>query len=318
MATVTRWSSRLRRWAVDRGGPPADPAAPPGDAEFLELAYRVILGRPADPAGRELYTAMLADGRISRDKFLDGLRNSPECLRRRWDGATPEERGRMAQEAVHAARLEIFAQLPRARRIVDLGGSCEGRPEGAMVAFGYPYTFDSLSIVELPRDERHAIYADICGEYRDVVATPQGPVRYVYSSLADLSAFEDGSIDLVYSGQSIEHVARDDADKACREAFRILRPGGQFCLDTPNRAVTKIQYPNDYINPDHEYEFTHAELSGLLSSCGYAIEESKGACLFARSVASGVFDLEECVRHPHLYDDIEQCYLLYYRCRKPC
>ncbi|HWE40850.1 MAG TPA: methyltransferase domain-containing protein [Isosphaeraceae bacterium] len=207
--------------------------------------------------------------------------------------------------------------MPKARRIVDLGGSCEGRPEGAMVAFGYPYAFESLSIVELPRDERHALYAEICGEYRDVIATPQGPVCDVYSSLADLSAFEDGSIDLVYSGQSIEHVTLDDAVAACREVCHVLRPGGHFCLDTPNRAVTKIQYPDEYINPDHKYEFTHAELSALLSSTGFAIEEAKGACLFARSLASGVFDLEEAVRHAHLYDDIEQCYLLYYRCRKP-
>ena len=44
------------------------------------------------------------------------------------------------------------------------------------------------------------------------VASARGPVTYRYQSMTDLSSFADGSFDLVYSGQSIEHVSEDEAD----------------------------------------------------------------------------------------------------------
>ena len=134
--------------------------------------------------------------------------------------------------------------------------------------------------------------------------------------MADLSAFDDASVDLVYSGQSIEHVTRDDAEAACREVRRVLKPGGQFCLDTPNRAITKLEFPHGWINPDHEHEYTHAELSGLLARHGFAVAEAKGIARFAESARAGVFDMREGVRNAGLFDDIESCYLLYYRCVK--
>jgi SAM-dependent methyltransferase len=55
-----------------------------------------------------------------------------------------------------------------------------------------------------------------------------------------LDAFADGTFDLVWSGQSIEHVSREAAERMVREAFRVLVPKGRFCLDTPIRAVTGL------------------------------------------------------------------------------
>ncbi len=71
-----------------------------------------------------------------------------------------------------------------------------------------------------------AIYKSICDDYREVVRTPLGPVHYVYTSPADLSMFEAGAFDLVYSGQSIEHVTREEGLLACQEVRRVLAPGG--------------------------------------------------------------------------------------------
>jgi len=293
-----------------------DPIAAHGIEGYIDLAYQLVLGRHADADGLGHYGDRMRAGEMSDDQFISALVDSPEFKERQWSRASCAFQARKSLEALHGARLQIIASLPRVKRILDLGGSAAGRPEGALITYGYPYSFESLTIVDLPREERHQIYADICGEYHDVVPTPQGPVNYVYSSLADLSAFADASFDLVYSGQSIEHVTREDADRACREVYRVLKPGGWFCLDTPNRAVTRIQCPNSLINPDHDYEYTHIELSELLTSHGFAIEEAKGAALYARSVERGVFEMEEGVRHGYLYDDIERCYLLYYRCRK--
>ena len=52
--------------------------------------------------------------------------------------------------------------------------------------------------------------------------------------MVDLGRYGDGAFDMVYSGQTIEHVTEADGDTVVREAFRVLAPGGWFCLDTPN------------------------------------------------------------------------------------
>jgi SAM-dependent methyltransferase len=274
-------------------------------AEFVSLAYPLLLNRRVDPAGYQLYVPLLEGGHMTRPQLIASLTNSVEF------------KAPQVSETLHRCRLQLVRSLPAAEVIVDLGGSCHGRPEGAMLVMGYPHSFGSLSIVEPPREERHEIYADHCGEYPDIIQTAQGPVRYVYRSMIDLSEFPDNSVDLVYSGESIEHVTRTEARQACREAHRILRPGGSFCLDTPNRAVTCLQCPTAFINPDHKHEYTHPELAALLEEVGFVISEAKGLCLAVESVRQETFLPDECIRNEGIYDDIAASYLLYYRCEKP-
>jgi SAM-dependent methyltransferase len=45
--------------------------------------------------------------------------------------------------------------------------------------------------------------------------------------------FADDSFDFVYSYHALEHVS--DPRRALREMQRVLRPGGHFCIGTPNR-----------------------------------------------------------------------------------
>ncbi|MFN4258880.1 MAG: methyltransferase domain-containing protein [Gemmataceae bacterium] len=277
-------------------------------AEFAGLAYRFILGRAIDVTGFNEYVPRLANRQLTREQFLAYLYCSSEF-----------QRDRMCLDlfqVLHDSRRQLVRQLPKADVIVDLGGSCHHRPEGALVVMGYPYRFHNLSIVELPRQQRHEMYAEHCDEYHETVSTPLGPVRYVYTSMTDLSMFADESVDLVYSGQSIEHVTPDEARQVCAEARRIVKPGGYFCLDTPNRAVTVLQSPNNWINPDHKYEYTHAEMARLLAETGWLIREAKGLCLAEQSLRAGNFLEADCRRHPGLYDDVASCYLLYYKCQK--
>jgi len=46
--------------------------------------------------------------------------------------------------------------------------------------------------------------------------------------------FDSSSFDLVYSFHALEHIP--DCQKALSEMNRVLRPGGTFCIGTPNRA----------------------------------------------------------------------------------
>jgi predicted SAM-dependent methyltransferase len=289
-----------------RGGRPPrrKKLTPAGVSSLVRLGYQLILGRPADLEGFNNHVLAIASGHLTAHQFVVSLIQSPEF------------KSHLLHPGLHRSRQQIVRRLPGADMIVDLGGSAAGRPEGALVYMGYPHSFKRLSIVEPPRDERHAIYANHCGDYNEVIQTAQGPVCYVYKSMTDLSDFADQSIDLVYSGQSIEHVGQEEAKRSLREVFRILKPGGHFCLDTPNRAITRLQCPDQLINPDHKYEYTHQELSALLAEAGFSIREVLGLCWTPNSLKTGKFVIEECIAHEGLYDDFENCYLLYYACRK--
>jgi hypothetical protein len=277
-------------------------------ATFVDLVYQVLLGRRVDPEGFATFVPALHAQHLDRRQFVAALLESPE-FRQRWGKESFFDK-------LHAARVTMVKQLPRADVIVDLGGSCHDRAEGALVVMGYPYRFRELHIVELPVEERHDIYKSL-GNYQHVVPTAQGAVKYHFHSMTDLSEFADDSVDLVFAGESIEHVSVEEARVVCREAFRVLRPGGHFCLDTPNRAVTRLQLPDSFVNPDHKFEFTHPQMVELLTEPGFEIVEAKGMCLASESVRTGTFDVMECCRHNGLYDDVANCYLLYYKCRKP-
>jgi hypothetical protein len=293
------------RWA----GPALPEVAGLGNAAFVDLAYQVVLGRHAEPSALAGFTEQLDLWKTTRYRLITKLVESEEFEGLIWDGLE-------FWVTQHRARLIVAAMLPKAETIVDLGGSCEGRPEGALVEFGYPYRFQSLSIVELPRDRRHELYTEICGEYTEVIETDNGPVSYVYASMTDLSAFGDATVDLVYAGQSIEHVTPEEAVTVFREVRRVLKPGGHFCFDTPNRAVTRLDNPDKFVVDDHKVEYTHPEMSALIEGNGFAVVEAKGLVLMSQSVEEGRFIPREVSGRGRIYDDIENCWLLYYKCRK--
>jgi SAM-dependent methyltransferase len=277
------------------------------DEQALRMAYNVLLRREPDQSGREHFLDALASGELGRDGVLDHLRWSPE-----FHHGVPV-RGSQLGHSLHLSRSEFIIGLPPARRILDLGGSSSYSDWGAMVVMGYPYDFESLTIVDLPPDDRHEIY-----RYDDMpteVKSPNGPVRYAYHSMADLGRYPDGSFDLVYSGQSIEHVIPEEADHVLAEVHRVLEPGGYLALDTPNARACRAQQA-EFIDPDHKVEYTHAEMTAKLEKAGFTIEEAKGLNYVGRSLAAGEFSVEEAGVNAGLYATPEDCYLLAYICRK--
>ena len=220
--------------------------------------------------------------------------------------------------AMHASRSAWVRSLPSARHIVDLGGVARDNPLGSLLFMGYPHDFDELVIIDLPSEERHELYVD--GQQPVEHQTDRGRIRYQYHSMTDLSAFADRSIDLVVSGQTFEHVTRDEGEQVLAETYRVLRPGGTLALDTPNRAVTALEVrvgPAEFINPDHKVEYHHAEMLELFGRHGFDMTISYGLSHMPATVASGVFDTGELLRHPGLYSDPEACYMLAYLARRP-
>jgi hypothetical protein len=276
--------------------------------QAVRLAYNVILNREPDPGGFADHVQRITSRSMTVQDLPFWIRGSEEAV----NGVRFP--AHLLGPALHLGRCHFIRSLPPARNIVDLGGSHSARAEGAFVAMGYPYPFDELTIIDLPPDERHPLYRYKMQHTEHQAAL--GMVRYRYHSMIDLGSFDDGSIDLVYSGQSIEHVNEADGDKVLSEVWRILRPGGWLALDTPNARVTRLQQA-EFIDPDHEIEYTDAELTAKLESNGFAIRERKGIAWAGRCLVEGRWDPDEVAGNAGIFAAADECYLLCYVVQKP-
>jgi SAM-dependent methyltransferase len=274
--------------------------------QSVRMAFNVVLDREPDAAGGAEYTSRLARGELSRHGVAQALAHSEEFRRQ-----VPIDDVLLS---MHVSRCAFVAGLPRAARILDLGGTHQGMADGAFVHLGYPYRFERLVVVDLPVHERHEIYQR--GSRGATVRSELGPVEFAFHSMVDLSPYADGSFDLVYSGQSIEHVTEADGDTVLREVFRVLTPGGWFCLDTPNGPVWRLRSP-ELMNDDHKVEYGAEELRGKVESCGFEVAEAKGLNLMQEGVAAGHFDEREASAHPGVFAAVEDCLLLAMVARKP-
>ena len=140
-------------------------------------------------------------------------------------------------------------------------------------------------------------------------------LRVVQGSLTDVP-LPAASFDLVYSGQSIEHVSEREGDAVVAEVFRVLAPGGWFCLDTPNGPVWRLRSA-ELMNDDHQIEYSADALSAKLRIGGFEVVESKGLNLMQHGVAGGSFDESEASAHPGVFASADDCLLLAMVARKP-
>jgi SAM-dependent methyltransferase len=274
--------------------------------QSVRMAYNVVLDREPDPSGGAEYERRLAAGELSRHGVAQALAHSEEFRRQ-----VPIDDVLLS---MHVSRSEFVAGLPPARRILDLGGTHQGFADGALVHLGYPYPFERLVVVDLPVEERHEIYQG--GSTGEPVHSELGPVEFAFHSMVDLGRYPDASFDLVYSGQSIEHVTEAEGDLVAREVLRVLAPGGWFCLDTPNGPVWRLRSA-ELMNGDHKVEYAAGELVAKLERAGFAVPECKGLNLMRRGVATGAFDESEASAHPGVFAAAEECLLLAIVARKP-
>jgi SAM-dependent methyltransferase len=280
------------------------------DQQFLQAAHRAILGR--EPAEAEISSYVQTSQRkcIPRRSVVSSLMRSNELKSRYGLPIRPID-------ALHQSRMILFQQhLPPAEVIVDLGGAAHNAPYGALLAMGYPHRPRQITIVDLPPDDR--IGGSEAAETNQTIMTGDGiRISYLYRSMADLDPIQDSSVDLVISGESIEHISEADAETVCTHVYRMLRPGGAFCLDTPNARLTRLQSPNKLIHPEHQKEYYVHEIRAMLDRAGFQIVDTKAISPMPESIQRGVFDFQEAIANIGLSDNPEEGYMFYLRAQKP-
>jgi len=79
--------------------------------------------------------------------------------------------------------------------------------------------------------------------------------------------FDDGSFDVVFAGEIIEHY--EDPETLLREWSRVLKNGGSLIITTPNGKEASLKHPT------HKTWFDRATLGGLYRTVGLEVRRGK-------------------------------------------
>ncbi len=104
-------------------------------------------------------------------------------------------------------------------------------------------------------------------------------VEWVAADLAGpdgVASVESSSVDLVFSGQNIEHLWPEQVVAFFVESNRVLRDGGWLVVDSPNRDITASYR---WTMGEHTVELTPEDASGLLVAAGFEVVTMKGIWL---------------------------------------
>lgn len=175
----------------------------------------------------------------------------------------------------HAARYAFAGRMARGRKVLDAG--C-GAGYGA---------------AELAREAREVLGIDIAAEAihyaREHYRTDN--LRFERASCVEIPA-PVGSFDLVVAFEIIEHLS--DWRGFLGEVRRVLSPGGQFLVSTPNKlyyAEARAELgPNPFHEHEFEYEEFRRELQAVFPNVALYLENHAGAIVFAPEGASGAMD----------------------------
>lgn len=112
-------------------------------------------------------------------------------------------------------------------------------------------------------------------------------VRAVTGDCTDLSRFAEGSFDVVFASNLLEHLERPTATRLLAECHRVLRPGGRLILLQPNFRLAPGRYFDDFT---HVAIYTDTSLADYLTSEGWRVRTvvARFLPLTMKSRASGL------------------------------
>lgn len=98
-------------------------------------------------------------------------------------------------------------------------------------------------------------------------------VELVIDDAIHLGKVADQSFDVVFSNQLVEHFHPEDTALHFASVARVLRPGGRYIFDTPNRLLGPADisryFGDELAKGFHLKEWTYREIRSLMRSCGF-------------------------------------------------
>ncbi len=98
-------------------------------------------------------------------------------------------------------------------------------------------------------------------------------VRWVPTTADRFDGLADDETDMVFAGQTTEHLWSDELAAFLLQARRVLRGSGHLVLDSPNRLVTEHL---DWSHGGHTVELSPGEISELVQLAGFEVESLRG------------------------------------------
>jgi hypothetical protein len=95
-------------------------------------------------------------------------------------------------------------------------------------------------------------------------------VETLVTSLTDLSALEDGSIDYAFASNVVEHVTKEEFASLLACLKKKLSARGRLTLIQPNYRYASAEYFDDYT---HISIWSHVSLADFLTANGYEVIE---------------------------------------------
>lgn len=235
----------------------------------------------AQGAARPLLPAVLVPNKEGEGRSAERLAAHYAVERRLADrlraAATAAER----REISATMYDELFREVPDHPRLLSRGGSAAERERDIDwdVAQLEPYLTDGCTFLEIgggdcalarrvARAAAHVYAVEICDQTR----TPlPDNVELVISDGCAIPVPE-GTVDLAFSDQLMEHLHPDDAAEQLANIARALKPGGAYVCITPNRLYGPSDisgYFSDEAKGFHLREYTLKELRAMFAAAGF-------------------------------------------------
>ena len=94
-----------------------------------------------------------------------------------------------------------------------------------------------------------------------------------------IAAISDSEVDLLFSGQNLEHLWPHQVVSFLVESNRVIHPGGWLVVDSPNRNMTSAYR---WSMSEHTVEFSPDEAQSLLDLAGFEVRSMRGLWLCRR------------------------------------
>lgn len=274
--------------------------------DYLKLAYITLLQRKIDKVGFEFWNQKIKDRNFSHKELIDTLVSSPEFL---MHYKVP------FSTVLHNGRKQWVSALERFERIFDIGGSSPNIAEGALIEMGYLHRPRELIIFDLPEEKQYWGKPKFT-QNRDYRYS-WGEVKFEHGYIEDINKYNslrEKMFDLIFMGQVIEHIQKDKVEMVLNWIKNHLNPGGKFIFDTPNRKLTKIQSPKEFIDQDHKCEYTPEELEEILVKCGFRVTNKTGILNMPNTFISKRFNPLEAYESEIINDTPETSYVFAFEC----